>query len=183
MKRLELITPPVNEPVSLIEAKAHLRVVYIDEDALITRLISVAREYCEYYQRLVYISQIWRQWFSDWGLGVLELGKYPLQGVMSVLYYDPGNIEYILPLTDYRVDMTLETVVVTKKPDIILRSYDAVAVMFTAGKISAPEQVRHAILLLVSQFFENREAIENKSDIYETIGHLLQADMRRHESV
>ncbi|WP_096232267.1 head-tail connector protein [Thermoanaerobacterium sp. RBIITD] len=44
---LILIEGPELEPVSLEEAKLHLRVDGTEEDALISALISTAREFCE----------------------------------------------------------------------------------------------------------------------------------------
>ncbi len=45
----------MSEPVSLAEAKAHLRVEHDDEDKLIQGLISTAREYCEGFQNVTLI--------------------------------------------------------------------------------------------------------------------------------
>ena len=44
------------EPVTLEEAKKHLRVEHDDEDDLIQGLITTAREYCEGFQNISLIS-------------------------------------------------------------------------------------------------------------------------------
>ncbi len=53
---LQITTEPLVEPISLIEAKLHLRVSTTADDALITQLIRAARIYCENYQGRPYIA-------------------------------------------------------------------------------------------------------------------------------
>ena len=44
---LELVTPPLAQPVSLAEAKSQLRVEHNDDDTIISRLIGVAVAYVD----------------------------------------------------------------------------------------------------------------------------------------
>lgn len=56
---LKLNTAPGTEPVTLAEAKAHLRVEVADDDALITNLISAARVHAENVCRRAFVTQKW----------------------------------------------------------------------------------------------------------------------------
>ncbi|MBR4401031.1 MAG: phage gp6-like head-tail connector protein [Synergistes sp.] len=47
----------MTEPISLAEAKSHLRVLYDNEDAYIGTLITAAREFAENYQNRVYVDR------------------------------------------------------------------------------------------------------------------------------
>ncbi len=52
-------TAPTVEPLSLVEAKSHLRVDITDDDALITSLVTAARQYAEQITRRAFIAQRW----------------------------------------------------------------------------------------------------------------------------
>ena len=52
-------TAPALEPVTLAEAKAHLRVDISDDDDLITAIIKAAREYCEEYLDRTLVHTQW----------------------------------------------------------------------------------------------------------------------------
>lgn len=57
---IKLIAAPAEEPVTLAEAKAHCRVDFTDDDALIQMLISSAREAAETITRRALVQQQWK---------------------------------------------------------------------------------------------------------------------------
>ena len=59
---LVIVTPPAEEPVSLAEAKLHLRVDIADDDALITALISAARQAAETITGRQIVTARWNEW-------------------------------------------------------------------------------------------------------------------------
>src|SRR3954465_4821919 len=63
--RLELVTAPTVEPLTLADAKQHLRVTVSDEDALITRHLITARRQVEIMTRRRLITQHWRIYFDS----------------------------------------------------------------------------------------------------------------------
>ena len=56
---LYLITPPAAEPVSLVDAKAWLRVSFTNDDTLISSLITAARFYAENYLNRQLVTATW----------------------------------------------------------------------------------------------------------------------------
>ena len=58
--KLECIVQPEQEPLTLTDVKAYLRIDGDTEDALLASLISAAREYCESYQHRAYGEQTLR---------------------------------------------------------------------------------------------------------------------------
>ena len=57
---------PAVEPVSLAEAKAHLRVTSTSEDLLIASLITAARVHLEVMLSCAFITQSWSWFLDDW---------------------------------------------------------------------------------------------------------------------
>ena len=62
--RLNLVTAPATEPVTLAEVKAHLKIDGTDEDTLLTTLITVARQAVEDYTGRALITQTWQVFYD-----------------------------------------------------------------------------------------------------------------------
>lgn len=81
---LQLVTGPQAEPVTLAQAKQHLRVDFTNDDTLITTLISAAREQVEGILQRAIFNQTW----------VLSLDQFPFPASFST--YAPNIRENYL---------------------------------------------------------------------------------------
>ncbi len=72
---IKLRSAPASEPVTLVEAKLHLRVDFADDDTLITMLIGAAREQAEALCNRALVTQSWD----------LYLDAFPRQNFYGIL--------------------------------------------------------------------------------------------------
>lgn len=166
--RLTLKTPPTVEPLSVAEAKKHLNVTTFDDDAYITKLISLARFNAESVLRRSLITQTWNLYLDGFDSRI-TLPRPPLQTVSSVKYYDTDGNEQTLSSAVYTVDTDAEPGQVylaydQSWPDV--RAMDkAVNIEYVAGYGAAatdvPAPVSHAMLLLISHMYEHRESVND----------------------
>lgn len=161
-------TPPAEEPVSLNEAKAHMRIVVNDEDALINRLIATARRQCERVARRAFVTRTLEAMLDDWPADeVIELPYPPLASVTSIKYMDTGGTEHTVSASDYIVDAHSQPGRVTPKfgvhwPSVTLQPLAAIVVRYVAGFGAAsavPDEYKQAVLLMTAHLYENREAV------------------------
>lgn len=164
---VKLITPPASEPVSVSEAKLHLRVDGTDEDMLISGLITAARQHVEDYTQRALITQTWRLLLDEFPHSdTIHIPMPPLQTVNSITYYDATGALQNLPATDYHVDSeSLQGRVVLTQgkcwPATQPRP-NAVTIEFVVGygdATAVPQAIKHAILMLVAHWYEHREAV------------------------
>ena len=162
---LQLITPPAVEPVSLADAKLHLKVDTSDDDALIARLITAARARAEWHTGRALNTQSWILWLDCWPpCGIIEIPLPPLQSVTSLTVYAPDDSATVLDPATYRVDAVSSPARLMLKTSVLpptnLRDINSVAAAFTAGygddATDVPAGFRAAILELIAFLYEHR---------------------------
>ena len=161
---LTLNTPPAAEPVTLAEAKLHLKVDTADDDALITRLIAAARARAEWHTGRAFVTQTWTLHLDTWPCdGVIELPLPPLQAVASIVTTARDGSTTTLDPSRYTVDIASApariALAANTAPPTNLRRINAIAITFTAGYGDAtevPASIKEAILDLTGQMYANR---------------------------
>lgn len=160
---------PTEEPITLAEAKAHLRVDDTTEDTYISALITAARAHAESLTERQFITATYVLRLDEFPVRCTDIIRVPrpnLLTVTSITYVDQNGDTQTLSSTLYQVD-------IASLPGRIMPAYgqlwpttrcqlNAVAVTFTAGYGAAaavPVPIKHAVKLLVSHWFENREPV------------------------
>ena len=157
---------PSEAPVTLADAKAHLRVDHSDEDAYISSLIDAAVAMVDGNGSLgrAMVTQTWAKWVSQ-APGVVRIGMGPFIALTDVSYYDTDSVLQAATVTDFEVRLDDDFVTVRPKDNKVWPAAttreDAIRITFTAGFGAAsdvPSGLKHALLLLVGLWYENREA-------------------------
>ena len=159
-----LVGDPATEPVSVPDAKRHLRLDHDRDDALIGGLIAAARRHVEHETGLAVMLQTWRLYLDQWPADrCVRLRRHPVRRVETITVFDANGD----PKPWLEASSRLDTV---SRPARLMVS-DAVApeaamngieIEFTAGLAETPNEVPddivRAILLLVAQWYEFRGA-------------------------
>lgn len=163
---LRLITAPAAEPITLPEAKLHLRVDGADEDNLINGLIAAARQEAEKFLNRALLPQEWELVLDKSPAGALEIPRPPLQQVISIKTIAQDGTETVVAATAYLVDAASEPARVIPAPGYawpVHRGFASFIVRFGAGWADAnalPAQIKQGILLTIGHLYANREAQE-----------------------
>jgi uncharacterized phiE125 gp8 family phage protein len=175
---LQLITAPAVEPLTLAEAKAHLRVDTTDDDALIAALLTASRSFCEEWTGRAFVTQTWElvldEFSSDLNADEIEIPRPPLQSVSSIKYDDSNGIEQTLATDQYDVDAVSQpgwvVPITTGWPFVVWQGINAVRIRYVAGYApgtnspanstdNIPGAIKAAIRLYLGQLYDQREDI------------------------
>ena len=173
---LTLVTAPTIEPVTIAEAKAHLRLDSDDDDAAVTMRLQAAREFAEAHTARALMSQTW-----DWTLDTFPacepwaLPKAPLLSVTSISYVDTdgttqawnsANYSVLAPSGPRPEPGTVALVYGSVYPTVRAQP-NAVTVRFAAGysssatastaRAAVPAAVKIAIHEVLAATYKHRE--------------------------
>ena len=165
---LKLVTPPETEPVTLAEAKAHLRLDTESDDAYVSALITAARERVEIFLRRALITQVFECTIDDFPAydRAIDLPRPPLQSVEWIKYLDTAGVLQTLDPGIYTVDASSNEIgrialAWNRFWPFTRYTINAVTIRFTAGYGDAagdvPQAIRQGILIEISNLYENRE--------------------------
>lgn len=155
---------PAAEPVTLVEAKAHLRISHDSEDELIAGLIRAAREEVEAQTGTALIDQNWRLALDSWPAnGRVALMRHPVKQVLSVTVYGSEGEASVVDPQSYLLDaMSRPARLHFDERPAPGRVMNGIEVDFSAGFGEAgadvPDLLKRAMLLLVAHWYEFRAA-------------------------
>lgn len=164
---------PASEPVSLAEAKAHLRVEsgVTADDSYITNLITAARIEVENYCNRALITQTIEEVYDGFPItspvrynNRLYLSINPVQSVTSVTYKDESGTQTWGP-GDYATELVSEPAQITPVYGgtwpVTVEIPAAVKVTYEAGfgddADNVPEAIKQSMLLMISQWYQYRD--------------------------
>lgn len=177
---LKLTVAPENYPVTLEEAKAHLRLGdSTDEDPIVEALIAAATEQAEIFTARRFVEQTWKLYgdtfsqLTTCGSAAIQIPYPPLVEIDSVKYYDTqGTLRTLVEDTDYQVETFSEPARISPMPGTVWPSTEAnklnaVEISFICGyvdddvdtenRLLIPYSIRAAILLILAHLFEHRQ--------------------------
>lgn len=169
-RSLKRITEPAVEPVSIGEAKAHLRIDsdFTDDDLYLQTLISAARIHVETVSDRTLIRSQWQMKMDVFPSWDIELPRPPVDIGDVTVSYIPSDAVYLpVSYTNFRVDRDSTPAVIRPQwngswPSARGAENDVVITYWAgygASPLNVPTPARHCILMLAASWYANREAV------------------------
>lgn len=160
----KIITPAAVTPVSLTDAKKHLKVSGTAEDDLITLYLEAATQMAESYLGIRLINTVVEEVYEEFT--DIAFLRFPAQSITSIKYDADDNTEKTVSTSVYTLNTYTEPQIILKNvdqewPTDLADNKNRIRVRYTSGFGSAPSDVpaniRAAILIILGDLHENRE--------------------------
>jgi uncharacterized phiE125 gp8 family phage protein len=142
------------------------------DDTYVSSLITTAREICEEYQGRSYITRTYELTLDGWPCeDYIELPMPPALTITSIVSTLSDGTSSVWTAAEYQLDTTgfvgrLSPAYGYYWPSDTLREMAGIKITFTAGcgatAATVPNRVKHAIMMLVVELYENREDTDIK---------------------
>lgn len=175
---LKRTAAPAATVVTLATAKTHVRVDDTDSDTYLSSLLEVASDTVAEMAGKSLINQTWRMQLGPvTGDCPVYLPYAPVVSITSISYFDAADSSQTADTADYALKGDDDRAWLVPAgtgvwPDMYDRP-DALTITYLAGYGTGPSNVpanlKHAALLLVGHWFENREATADRSSLPEKI--------------
>ncbi|HHY49915.1 MAG TPA: hypothetical protein GYA10_09230 [Alphaproteobacteria bacterium] len=158
-----LLAGPAEEPVSLAEARAFLRLDDTAEDGLVQTLIAAARLHIEGTTARAMLRQSWRLVLDAWPANRdIRLPVGPLATVSALTVFDPAGDPQEVDFADFVIDRATPRLLLPASfAPPAMRERQGIEIDFVAGygeePADVPADLRQALLTLVAYWFEHRD--------------------------
>jgi len=182
VRKVKAIGSVATEPVSLETARLHLRLdtegspPSNPDDALVTALITVAREAVENFTELTVAVNDFQMKLDYFPTAEINLGTWPVNSIASVTYVDANGATQTISSADYALDTFSKPAQINlaygKTWPMVRNQSNAVTVTFEAGYTGdtspvaneMPKALKQAMLLTITDLYENRGALGSKQN-------------------
>ncbi len=158
-------TPPAIEPVSIADAKAHLRLETNADDLVVAALIVAARQQIETSLQVCLIARTFALFLDAWPEPnvPVTVPVAPVVDLIAVRSFAPDDISTTLELANFEFDPG-PPARIARRGGIgtfgRLRRMNAIEFTFAAGfgpsQSDIPQSIRQAVLHRVTQLYEHR---------------------------
>ena len=168
-----VVTDAASEPISLTEAKLHLKVDFSADDNEITILIKAARQAVEQYTNLALLPKTIDEVFDEFPqacrqknpFGAFSLTVSPVSSVTSITYTKTDETSTTVAASVYDVDTTTTRARIAPKvnqywPTDVYLGMSPITIRYVAGyadTTALPAPLRQAMLLTIGHWYRNRE--------------------------
>jgi uncharacterized phiE125 gp8 family phage protein len=158
-------SPPAIEPVTLAEAKAHLRVTHADDDAYIGALIKAARIAIEARTGLCLITQGWSVFLDAWPASPeIKLPLAPILDIVDIKVWSDADQAAVIDPSHYYEDRASRPARIVLRGSRVWappgRVANGIEILASAGfgplAASVPDPLRQAILQVTAHWFAMR---------------------------
>ncbi len=159
------LAPPVGEPLTLAETKAHLRVETDADDTMIAELIRTVREHLERQTGLALLTRTFRLYLDDWPPSrVIQIGRGPVQTIEAATVYDAVGLPQEIDTSGFVLDGQARParLILPQQPKSG-QAINGIEIDFSAGfgatGADVPDTLKRAMLLHAALLLEFRGAV------------------------